>query len=446
MRIPDLLSMAFMNLWRRKFRAALTVLGMVIGTASIVVMISLGIGNSEAQREMFESWGSLTTITVDSYRWIENENGTGGTGVEVTLDAKAVESFRAIEGVEAVMPVVQSWGMIKSGKYVTDISLMGVTPEDAELFGFTLSEGRYPNSGSVNNIEVVFGSYVLQNFYNPKNYKQAIDSMGNPLVSLDSRFQLTFDYNNIYDSNQNVLPGEEGIIEQQPKGRMYKLTPVGVMDQNNNNSWYSLIDINTLYKLAKENKDFMGLDTSRYSQVWVKCESTDDVLAIKETIEEMGYGASTLMDGLSMMQESSKQTQMLLGGIGGVSLLVAAIGIMNTMMMSIYERTKEIGIIKVLGCRMSNIAGMFLTEAAYIGLFGGALGVGLSYGLSALLNMLFSGGGMDMSGTGAGMMSVIPVWLALFAMIFSIAVAVLSGMYPAWRAMRLSALSAIRSE
>ncbi|MBR0025981.1 MAG: ABC transporter permease, partial [Clostridia bacterium] len=137
MRIPDLLSMAFMNLWRRKFRAALTVLGMVIGTASIVVMISLGIGNSEAQREMFESWGSLTTITVDSYRWIENENGTGGTGVETTLDAKAVESFRAIDGVEAVMPVVQSWGMIKSGKYVTDISLMGVTPEEAEQFGFT---------------------------------------------------------------------------------------------------------------------------------------------------------------------------------------------------------------------------------------------------------------------------------------------------------------------
>ena len=446
MRLPDLLTMAFMNLWRRKFRAALTVLGMVIGTASIVVMISLGIGNSEAQREMFESWGSLTTITVDSYRWIENESGTGGTGMEVTLDAKAVEAFRAIPGVEAVMPVVQTWGMVKSGKYATDLSLMGVTPEDAELFGFNLSEGHYPNSGSVNNVEVVFGASVLQNFYNPKNYKQALDSMGNPLVTMDSRFQLTFDYNNIYDYSQNVLPGEEGSIEQQARGRMYKLTPVGVMAENNNYSWYSLIDINTLYKLAKENKDFVGLDSSKYSQVWVKCENTDDVLAIKKTIEEMGYGASTLMDGLSVMQESSRQTQLLLGGIGGVSLLVAAIGIMNTMMMSIYERTKEIGIIKVLGCRMSNIAGLFLTEAAYIGFFGGALGVGVSYGLSALLNVVFSGGSMDMSGMGTGMQSVIPVWLSLFAMIFSVGVAVLSGMYPAWRAMRLSALAAIRSE
>lgn len=243
-----------------------------------------------------------------------------------------------------------------------------------------------------------------------------------------------------------MLPGEEESVEQSQKGRMYKVTPVGLLDSNNNYAWYSLIDINVLYKLAKQNKDFMSIDTSRYDQVWVKCKSTDDVLAIKETIEDMGYGASTLMDGLSVMQESSKQTQMLLGGIGGVSLLVAAIGIMNTMMMSIYERTKEIGIIKVLGCRMSNIAGMFLTEAAYIGLFGGALGVGVSYGLSALLNVLFSGGSMDMSGTGAGMMSVIPVWLAMFAMVFSIAVAALSGMYPAWRAMRLSALSAIRSE
>ena len=81
-----------------------------------------------------------------------------------------------------------------------------------------------------------------------------------------------------------------------------------------------------------------------------------------------------------------QQIQYLLGAIGGVSLLVAAIGIMNTMMMSIYERTKEIGIIKVLGCRMDNIAELFLTEAAYIGFFGGAAGLGISYGLSAVIN------------------------------------------------------------
>ena len=123
--------------------------------------------------------------------------------------------------------------------------------------------------------------------------------------------------------------------------------------------------------------------------------------------------------------------------IGGVSVLVAAIGIMNTMMMSIYERTKEIGIIKVLGCRMSNIAGLFLTEAAYIGFFGGALGLGLSYGLSLVLNNFLEASGFK---------SVIPLYLAAGALVFSIMVALISGLYPAMRAMKLSPLAAIRNE
>ena len=110
---------------------------------------------------------------------------------------------------------------------------------------------------------------------------------------------------------------------------------------------------------------------------------------------------------------------------------------MNTMMMSIYERTKEIGIIKVLGCRMSNIAGLFLTEAAYIGFFGGALGLGLSYGLSLVLNNFLEASGFK---------SVIPLYLAAGALVFSIMVALISGLYPAMRAMKLSPLAAIRNE
>ena len=198
------------------------------------------------------------------------------------------------------------------------------------------------------------------------------------------------------------------------------------------------MDIAAVRKLAKENKDFMNLDTKKYSQIWVKCENIDEVIEIQKQIQDMGYGAYSLQDALKAAQESASQLQMLLGAIGGVSLLVAAIGIMNTMMMSIYERTKEIGIIKVLGCRMRNIAELFLTEAAYIGLIGGLIGLGISYGLSTLLNQFVM--------QSVGMRSVIPLYLSLGAVLFSIVVALISGMYPAIRAMKLSALSAIRSE
>ena len=198
-----------------------------------------------------------------------------------------------------------------------------------------------------------------------------------------------------------------------------------------------MVDIKVLEKLAKENPNYITLDKKNYSQVIVKCDEIDNVLEIKKKIEDMGFGASCIQEWLEQSEQQIKQTQYLLGAIGGVSLLVAAIGIMNTMMMSIYERTKEIGIIKVLGCRMSNIAALFLTEAAYIGFFGGALGLGLSYGLSVALNNFL---------VDSGFRSVIPAYLAVGALVFSVVVALISGLYPALRAMKLSPLAAIRNE
>jgi len=290
-------------------------------------------------------------------------------------------------------------------------------------------------------VEVVFGAYVLDNFYNPNTGKQAMDyTTGVSKVTLDkSRFQMTFDWNNVYGNDMMYPEGES----PPPRGKFYKLEPVGVQAmEGNNNYYYSLISIETLRRLAKENKDYTNINFDKYDTVLVKCEDTSHVTKVQQAIEDMGYGAHSLQDSLEMQQESARQTQALLGGIGGVALLVAAIGIMNTMMMSIYERTKEIGIIKVLGCRMGNILALFLTESAYIGLFGGAVGLGISYLLSFLLNTLLFGGGGEMG----GLASTIPVWLSMGGVAFSIAVAMLSGLYPAVKAMRLSALAAIRSE
>ncbi len=435
MKLADLLRMAFMNLWRRKLRAILTVLGMVIGTASIVVMVSLGIGIQQATLESFQNTGSLTLIQVSSYKYVESPGGKGqGTSTETVLNKKSVEAFKQLQGVKAVMPMITGYGIIKSGQYVSDANILGIDVETANEFGIVLESGELPGAykgGS--NYEMVFGNYMLSNFYNPKNYKPALDRDGNPRVQIDDRFKITFDYSNIYNYDNYDQYGN--II---PKGKFYKINPVGVMSAESNDfSWYCLMDINALLKLAKENKNYMQVDTDKYYQVYVKCEDIDDVKAVKTAIDEMGYGTYSLQDAVEMAQESTARIQYLLGAIGGVSLLVAAIGIMNTMMMSIYERTKEIGIVKVLGCRMSNIASLFLTESAYIGLFGGGIGLGLSYGLGLLINMFVADSGFK---------SVIPPYLAIGAVVFSIGVAMVSGLYPALRAMRLSPLTAIRAE
>ena len=437
MSMKDLLTTAFLNLWRRKMRAFLTVLGMVIGVASIVVMVSLGIGIKQATIESFAGTGSLTTIRVSSWSYVSTGNG-GGSSRQKKLDKKAMAEFKKITGVEAVMPLIETYGMLKSGRYVTDASILGVTKEQAEQFGITLSEGTIPGSSGSNTYQMAVGAWTLQNFYDPDNYRQAVDKNGNPKITKDSRMQLTFDYRNVssrYMMNASVSSDDEDTI---PLGNTYKIKVTGIMDQSNNDfSYYCIMDATQLEKLAKANKDFTNYNSSSYQTVLVKCKKIEDVKPVKNAITQMGYGTYSLQDAVEMAEKSTQNVQYLLGAIGGVALLVAAIGIMNTMMMSIFERTKEIGIIKVLGCRIDNIAGLFLTEAAYIGLFGGALGMGLSFGISALLNVFLAS---------SGMRSIIPAYLVFGAVGFSIVVALAAGMYPAVRAMKLSPLAAIRNE
>ena len=437
MSLKDILSTAFLNLWRRKMRAFLTVLGMVIGVASIVVMVSLGIGIKQATIESFAGTGSLTTIRVSSWSYVSTGNG-GASSRQKKLDKKAMAEFKKITGVEAVMPLIETYGMLKSGRYVTDASILGVTKEQAEQFGITLSEGTIPGSSGSTTYQMAVGAWTLQNFYDPDTYRQAVDKDGNSKITIDSRMQLTFDYRNVssrYMMSASTDTSDEDTI---PLGNTYKIKITGVMDQSNNDfSYYCLMDATQLEKLAKANKDFTSYDSSSYQTVLVKCADIEDVKTVKDAITQMGYGTYSLQDAVEMAEKSTQNVQYLLGAIGGVALLVAAIGIMNTMMMSIFERTKEIGIIKVLGCRIDNIAGLFLTEAAYIGLFGGALGMGLSFGISALLNVFLAS---------SGLRSIIPAYLVIGAVLFSIIVALAAGMYPAIRAMKLSPLAAIRNE
>ncbi len=145
------------------------------------------------------------------------------------------------------------------------------------------------------------------------------------------------------------------------------------------------------------------------------------------------------------MNEQTKKIQMFLGGLGAISLLVAALGIANTMIMSIYERTREIGIMKVLGCVIRNIRTMFLIEAGAIGFIGGSLGIALSYLISHIINGVTAGSMGTGAGTGSGI-SVIPLWLSLGALAFSTLVGLLSGLHPANRAMKINALAAIKQE
>jgi len=181
-----------------------------------------------------------------------------------------------------------------------------------------------------------------------------------------------------------------------------------------------------------------------YNMVYVNVDDMEHVTEVQKAITDMGYEAYSSMQWLEQAQQQTDMIQAVLGGIGAVSLFVAAIGIANTMMMSIYERTKEIGIIKVLGCDMKVIRNMFLLESGFIGFMGGVVGLLFSEAVSFAINRLLNIG-QSMTGM-SGDISRIPLWLAAASLAFAVFIGMAAGFFPALRAMKLSPLAAIRNE
>ena len=463
MRILDLLRMSSSSLWKRKFRTVLTVLGVVIGTASIVVMISLGLGLNRATMEQIEQSGGLTTIQV-----MEGYGGSSGGAVSVMgystssdeqvnrLDDAIVESFKMLEHVDSVVPILQVSALGKYGPYEAYLNIQGMPSEALAQLNIQVGEGHLPTESG--ELEFFYGNQVAADFYNPRTYEDPYYATGEYAVDFmkDTVF-IIFDQQAYYASQyQSQSPGEDsGTAVQPPK--KYIIPTAGVEKPNDENTWSSygyrvLCDLDALKTTLKRvfrNKAIPGQPTTSsgkpykeiyYSEVDVNVDDIDHVKEVQELIQSMGYQTYSNAEWVQSTQQQYANIQAMLGGIGAVSLLVAAIGITNTMMMSIYERTKEIGVMKVLGCDMRNIQAMFLIEAAYIGLIGGVVGLGLSYGISAIINKAVAASG-NMTN-----LSYIPFWLAGTSVIFAVIIGMVAGFFPSRRAMKLSPLAAIRNE
>ena len=462
MRTSDILRLCLDNLKRRKGRTALTVIGVMIGTFSIVVMVSLGVGMTGIQEAQMESYGDLTKITM---------NNRGNGEEKVILNDDTVMQIKKLENVAAVSPTYSSYqmqGMFYAGKkdkYQAHVNeLIGMDVTAIEAFGIDLLEGEYLDSGmNGKKIPIIVGEELAYSFEDTtKSYRSGkryadqykMDANGMPVGPfvdiMNDKIMLRFVTSEMSDSGEY----EEKVIME------YELEIVGVMKGDYSAGWMTfggvLLDIEILKDLEKKyaketNNREMGYDDEKgYDQLSVKVDDVDNVESAEQAIHDLGYKETYSM--VSEREESQKFSQMIqlvLGGIGAISLLVAAIGIANTMTMSIYERTREIGIMKVLGSKLIEIRKMFLIEAAIIGLLGGVTGVVLSFGASFAINILSSGlvgGNMGMGDGEALNISVIPVWLVLLGFCFSIGVGLLSGLAPANKAVKISALEAIRHE
>ncbi len=418
MRFIDIIRMSLANLSRSKSRTLLTMSGMVIGTISVVIMISLGIGMRVATYETYAAAGSLSTISVNAPFNSDSRNTK-------RLTSSTVKQFHDMENVIAVMPMITVDAVLKSGTYVYETTILAYD-ESYSSFDFILSEGEMPTKRKGGNYQIVLSSWAFESFHSPGKTNTAVDVHGNPKVTKNSKISLSFD--------ESIA--EEGNLVSSAK--TYNLTISGILSEDcSDYSFYCIMPLEDLKRLAKENSDYIKINFNEFDEIQVKCTSFDNVADVRSSINAMGYETFSLQEAIEAAESNTKQTLYMLVAIGFFSVLISALSIANTMLMSILERKKEIGIYKAIGCTEDNILKIFICEAASIGLFGGVCGALLSYVVSFIVNVFMEG---------TMIVSTIPIYLPFVAVCIAFTISILSGIYPAIKAMKLSPISAIRNE
>lgn len=484
MKIFDLIALSARNLSRRKGRTALTVIGVAVGTCLIIVMISFGIAMNQANEAMLASWGDLTQIQVYGGSTVYYSGSGGSAAVSggdqpAVLNDEMVASFTKMDHVVAATPFYQAYslnGTITAGKgdrYSAYLSnAVGVYASAMEPMGFTLASGDWMTDTGSYGRDVIPVMVCEQTGYNfedtRKSYNSSkryrwygqTDAAGNllePFVDVNKE-----------DMTLTLSSGDA----ENPKTKSWKLKVVGSINPDTAKGWWTqssfILRIQDVKMLQEEYKDLAGsnassygTDTTSYDQVYVKVDDMDNVEAVDQAIQDLGFSTYSMTQQREAMQEQVSQLMLILGCLAAFSLLVAALNIINTMTMAIYERTREIGIMKVLGCALGKIRLMFLIESGFIGLIGGVTGSVVSLLISFVLNNLTlimavlggSGGGLsDVMGSlgyygGMGSaVSVVPPWLVLLALAFATLIGLVAGILPAARATKISALEAIRHE
>lgn len=444
MKKSDLFLMALRNLKNRKTRTRLTVIGVVIGTCAIVIMVSIGIGIDKMITSQFESDASLNKISV--YQGYDEE-----TGKELMpFDDRAVEYLNGIEHVSAVVPVLNldGYATVSRGRYNLNWGLKGIDLESMEAMGYTLTEGSFADIDKKNT--VFFGEKTVTNFS---------DSQGNSV-----KYKYDKDYNISeceIDAMKDafyispVINSEDGLPSSQADALSPQRIKVGgivkedyKIDYDTGQAVY--VDMSVAKELYKQyQKSSTGPKNAfAYSDIYVYVDNMENVKAVKEAIQSKGFSSYSDDEELEYTKKVMMAVQLVLGAIGAVSMFVAAFGISNTMVMAVYERTKEIGIMKVLGCDIGDIKSLFLYEAGTIGFLGGTIGMIISYIVSIAANLVakaVAGSMGDFDGIKI-CVSFIPLWLAVSGIFFSVLIGVIAGLSPAKRSVEVSALTAIHNE
>lgn len=442
----DLLRLVLSNLKRMKARVAMTAIGVIIGTAAVVVLMSLGAGLQKMATESLYGMGGLDELMIynNSY-WGEAKPTGGGDQENIVLNDEAIDQIRAMEGVLAVTPFqdVMMQGPLRLDRQDGWGQVYGVEMED---FGKIVTINR--GTLDIYRGQVIIGATVAENFIPWEERMEESEATPEPPEVFGKILQMvSYQYNEAdMSQTESVIARLEVAGELKSQGYMYDYSifmPLKEAQRLNQR-------INSGVLPEQQSGSRQG-----YSQALVKANDPNQAPLIEQQIKDMGFSVQSDRQQLESINQFFLIVQAILGGIGAVALLVAAFGIANTMVMAIYERTREIGLMKAIGATNQDVMSVFLAEAGSIGFLGGIGGVLLALGLNLIINVvgqpLIANGGLFGGGAPgqeqvAQSLTATPLWLPIFAIIFATLIGVISGIYPAIRAAALSPIRALKYE
>jgi putative ABC transport system permease protein len=433
MRASDIFSYAFGAIRLRKLRAGLTTLGVVIGIAAIVALLSITQGLQNTITVQLERGLATNTLIVSTGRGFGagGEGGIGGAGSGFKLLVTDTQTIDNLENVEMSIAMIQRVGYVKFNAGARITTIVGVDfAKYANIYSstFVAESGEIPLNPV--NETVVVGKRISDPWKN-----------GTILCNVNDAAEIIW-------TNGTARP---------PRNETYTGNVTAILREIGGFGIGGPSDSSVYIPISQAQSFF---ETDECDTIIVKLKNSD-----KATIDSVTNAISAAFDKqvsvmsstavLSLLSSVFSVIQLFLAGIAAISLLVAGIGIMNIMIVSLMERTREIGILKALGMKSRTVLFIFLCESVIIGLMGAAIGIASGWGLANVVAIVFRGGGGTFMGNQAsqagafGTMTITPVltpMVFLGALVFGVGVSVIFALYPAWRASKLKPVEALRYE
>ena len=397
-----LLKLAFKNLLVHKSRAVLTIAGVMVGISAITFLVSFAFG--------LERLVTQEVTRGNAYKLIDV--GTGNIKA-LNINDDAISNIKKVGDVKAVEPMVSLGAKAKKDDKNLDVTVNGVSDQYMEWSGLKIRWGQTLKEKTGGATKPFIANSAFVKFLGteaPQKY------LGQKVV---------FD----------ILMPKEVTSGEVKKAENVEYVLVGIIDEG------------TAPNIYVSYQDLVELGVKNYSQLKVEINNANPqkVTAIRNEIENLGFKTQYVGDTVSQIEQIFNVFKIILGSFGLIALVVAALGMFNTLTISLLERTKEIALMKILGMGRKDIKWVFLSESLFLGTFGGILGVGFGVALGRVGDVVFNHFARS---AGAGEVSVFyfPLWFLLSAFAFALFVGFLTGLYPARRATRINALDVLRYE